>query len=178
MTQTVRYRLLVLVSAATLLGACRDRETVGGPDIPEAIVKLRIDHRLQPYLDRYEAEAAKRGVIVDLSARQLTAAIDTLDGDGVVGECRFNIQEPNDLVIDALLWDNPNVSDLVREYIVYHELGHCERLRKHREDADRNNVCVSIMASGVGGCRDVYTTATRSKLLDELFDLQYYRDIE
>ncbi len=176
MPHAARSVSLVIALAIGLTLGCKEK--LAGPDPVEETLDLRVDLRLQPYFDRYEAEAKRRGITVDLSERQLTAAIDTLGGDGVVGECRFNIQEPNDLVIDAVLWDNPNVGDLLREYIVFHELGHCERLRKHREDADANDVCLSVMASGVGGCRDVYTAASRTKLLDELFDLQYYRDIE
>ena len=66
------------------------------------------------------------------------------------------------------------VSERFREYIVFHELGHCERLRAHREDADEEGICVSIMASGTGECSDSYTAATREELLDELFDEQFY----
>ncbi len=177
MLHSVRCTLLLFVLAVGLWSGCRE-QTISGPDVEEPPIRLRVDQRLQPYFDRFEEEAKLRGITVDLSERQLTAAIDTLDEDGVVGTCTFNIQEPNELTVDARLWNNPNVGDLLKEYIVFHELGHCERIRKHREDADRSNVCLSIMASGVGGCRDVYTTATRSRLLDELFDLQYYGDFE
>ena len=169
-----------LLALATCTAAGCNDKPLTGPEEPEEPIETNehIDPRLQPYVDRYEQEALDRGIVVDLDKSQLSASIDSLGGGGVAGECRFNIQEPNELVVDATLWANPNVSETLREYIVFHELGHCERRRKHREDADRNNVCLSIMASGVGGCRDVYNATTRSKLLDELFDPSFYNDIE
>jgi len=59
---------------------------------------------------------------------------------------------------------------LIKELIVFHELGHCFLQRGHREDALPNGACVSIMRSGIEDCLDNYTSETRSFYIDELFD--------
>lgn len=132
------------------------------------------DEELWPYLQRFEDEGAKRGVKVDLSAHQLYVLFIDIGEDGVAGDCQFNPEDPNRLRVDRKTFGE--VSEDFREYIIFHELGHCERLRKHKEDADNRNICLSIMASGVGGCRENYNASTREKLLDELFDTRFYGD--
>ena len=173
-----RRRILCVAVLLAAAAAC-DRDGADDPlPEPEPPVTERpnVDERLLPFFDRYEAEAARRGIAVDLSAIQLTAEIAEIDEGGVAGSCTFNPRAPNRLVVDEGLWDGSADNDLFREYVVFHELGHCERLRDHREARDPDDRCVSVMASGTGGCRAVYTPSNRGVLLDELFDEAFYND--
>ena len=169
------YAALLAIAAATTAGSC-ERDVIEPEPVPEPTERANVDERLLPFFDRYEAEAARRGITVDLSAFQLEGFIHEIAEGGVAGECTYDPNAPNTLVVDEELWDGPNTTDLLREYVVFHELGHCERLRMHREDRDPDNVCVSVMASGTSGCNVRYNPSNREILLDELFDLRFYED--
>ena len=178
-----RVGLACALALATAAASC-DRDAIDEPlpepPAPPATERDNVDARLLPYFDRYEAEAARRGIAVDLTAVQLTAHVVEIDEDGVAGECTYDPSAPNRLVVDEALWDQTDggtpEDDLLREYVVFHELGHCERLRAHREDRNPEGRCVSLMASGVGDCRPSYGASNRDLLLDELFDETFYGD--
>lgn len=172
------YAALLAVAIATGAGSC-ERDVIDPMPTPEPeppTKRANVDERLLEYFDRYEAEAELRGITVDLSAFQLTGYIREIEEDGVAGECTYDPNAPNRLVVDEELWYGENTSDLLKEYVVFHELGHCERLRGHREDENRDGRCVSLMASGTGGCRAVYSSLNREEILDELFNLDFYED--
>jgi len=70
-------------------------------------------------------------------------------------------------VIDKAFFNQ--TSELLKEMVIFHELGHCVLFRGHREATYSNGTCASIMRSGVEGCRDNYRASTRAAYLDELF---------
>ena len=170
---TPRTLLTILVGLALLSQACqKDAPIVEEVEVVEIDAYPGVDEELWPYFAAYEEAAAERGLDVDLRALRVIGRLRTIDEGSVAGECTFNPASPNVLRIDAETFSV--VSERFREYIVFHELGHCERLRHHREDADADGWCVSIMASGTGECRDNYVSHTREHLLDELFDEDFY----
>ena len=126
-----------------------------------------VDAELWTYFQRFEDEALARGIEVDLNDFDITANIEMLDGDNVAGQCSYHPINPNHITIDEDFWEI--ASDLLKEMIVFHELGHCYLFRDHREDAYTTGRCVSIMRSGLSNCRDGYNTNTRATYLDELF---------
>ena len=162
----------LLLACAVLAQACQPDDADEVAEVTAAPKFPGVAEELWPYFAAYEEAAAERGVSVDLRALGVVGRLRGIVDDGVAGECTYNPAEPNVMTIDAETFDL--VSERFREYIVFHELGHCERLRRHREDAGADGVCLSIMASGTGGCRDSYTSATREGLLDELFDGSFY----
>ena len=169
--------LLLLASAA--LVSCDKAEPATLPTTEQVVPpgEIRypgVDAELQEYFARYELEASLRGIEVDLGASDVRGFLVEIDDEGVAGTCTFNPAEPNTLRVDLETWEA--VSASFREYIVFHELGHCERLRGHREDENRDGRCVSLMASGTGGCRAVYSSLNREEILDELFNLAFYED--
>ena len=165
----------VLVVLLVFAAACEKENN--NPQIPDGVRSFEgVDQELWPYLTQYEDEAAERGVEVNLSARDIRGSIIEIPDQHVAGTCQYDPDRPNQLRIDRETWDA--VGQTMREYIVFHELGHCERLRKHREEADSTGACVSIMASGVGECFSVFRSSTRERLLDELFDPAFYGDWE
>ncbi|MEM1322163.1 MAG: hypothetical protein AAGG75_18020 [Bacteroidota bacterium] len=167
-----RYLLLLLASLTLLLTACqKDEENITINDQP-TISTLEgeypgVVNELWPYFQRFEEAAAARGISISLAAAGITGVIEEIDEENVAGTCRFNSHMPNHVTIDKSFWDI--ASDRFREFIIFHELGHCSLLRDHREDAYSSGACISIMRSGLGDCRDNYTPRNRAIYLDELF---------
>jgi len=128
-----------------------------------------VDERLYSYFETFEAEAKARGMEVDLNEVILSARVGAIDGQNVAGQCHRPNNLTNDITIDESFL-NGNASALLKELVVFHELGHCYLQREHREDAYPTGACISIMRSGLEDCRDNYNSGFRSIYLDELFD--------
>lgn len=126
-----------------------------------------IDSSLESYLTSFEEEAAQRGYHINIEDLDLVSHIAPIDQNNVAGTCHYSSQYPNRITIDEDFWNS--ASHLMREMVVFHELGHCVLSRGHSEATYQNGQCVSIMQSGLGSCRLNYTNATRSQYLDELF---------
>ena len=171
-------KLLLIVSLFAGLTSCdKSTDLEPEPQVPDGVRRFEnVDQELWPYFTRFEDEGKARGITVDLSARKIEGSIFEIPDDGVAGDCTFREDDPNTLRVDRETWDN--VSEVLREYIVFHELGHCTLIRKHRETADNRGVCLSIMASGTGDCREAFMPSTRARLLDELFDPAFIGDWE
>lgn len=145
------------------------------PEVVEEVGFPNVEEPLWIYFARYEEEAQRRGVAIDLRNAQITGMIESIEDDGVAGQCSYSSAAPNHVTIDLEFWNR--ASDRAREFVVFHELGHCHLARGHREDAFVNGACQSIMRSGLGTCRDNYTTINRTSYLDELFDPQFRNTI-
>jgi hypothetical protein len=162
--------LLVVLFSVTACGTADD-----GPELPEEGQFPGVDERLWPYFVRFEEQAKERGFDINLREEGITGTIESVDEENVLGVCHFNGEEPNHVVIDEEFFNA--VGDMLREYVIFHELGHCSLFRNHLETADEHGYCISIMSSGLGDCRDNYITTTRSTYLDELFDPERSGDI-
>lgn len=139
------------------------------PEPPQKVF-LNVDPELHSYFQTFEEEARARGMEIDLNEADLTARIEEIHAQGVGGQCSRPNIITNDIVIDSSFFNNGNVDELLRELVIFHELGHCFLQREHREDTYPNGNCISIMRSGVGDCRDNYSSAFRKIYIDELFD--------
>ncbi len=125
-----------------------------------------VDEALWVHFETFEVEAARRGVNIDLVALEITGVIENIQENGVAGTCQYG-QHIHHVTVDKEVWDNG--STLLREYIVFHELGHCSLFRDHNDQTLSTGACHSIMASGLGGCNYAYTAKSRDRYLDELF---------
>lgn len=127
------------------------------------------DDKLAPFLLVFEEEAAKRGVVFDNSIEMIEGRMQNIPQTGVVGACKRNEGEEDNpqIFFDNNYWDT--ATQLEREYVFFHEMGHCFLHLDHDDSADDKGDCISIMASGIGGCRDNYNATTRDSLLNELF---------
>ena len=130
-------------------------------------IDLFVDSSLQEYFDRFAAEGALRNVTVDFEASRVSGYIRLIRTPNVIGQCAHDDTKPNTVIIDWTYW--MSADDLEKEFLVFHELGHCVLNREHLDDADAQGNCISIMTSGTGACHINYTPGTRKKLLDELF---------
>lgn len=122
-----------------------------------------IDSELRPYFERFEEEANKRGLSLEFG--DLEGKLEELDGVG--GQCVRNSALPNEVLIDIVFWTQ--ASDADKEFIVFHELGHCVLNRSHLDTKNADGSCTSMMHSGVSGCRFTYNDSNREEYLEELF---------
>lgn len=130
--------------------------------------EIFVSPELQTYFERFALEAAARGLDFDYQRDRIEGFLLPITEAGVEGKCTFNSVDPDRIAVDLSFWNR--ASDLEKEFIVFHELGHCFLNRQHLDDAWPDGNCVSIMHSGLGGCRNAYSSQTRSDYLDELFE--------
>lgn len=128
---------------------------------------IYIDEDLAPYFERFQEEGMARGVEVDFETANISAYLEDIAAPNVTGQCYYNSTEPNRLVIDIVFWKQ--ATDLRKEFVVFHELGHCFLKRSHLETTLADGTCASMMHSGLSGCRNAYNNTTRAAYLDELF---------
>lgn len=134
---------------------------------------VRVDNELEPYFQRFAQDAAARGVVFDNDIEGIDGYINNIvaSGSDILGACR----QPDEgfprrsIFVDKPFWED--ASDLQREFVVYHELGHCFLGRPHFDEQDSLGRCSSIMAAGNAGCLglDIYSLDRRENMLDELF---------
>ena len=137
-------------------------------EVNAAKIYPQVDQRLWPFFQSFEEEAALRDWEVDLSISRITASIEEIDEEHVAGQCSIQHQFSKHITIDLEFWNRS--SNLFKEFIIFHELGHCYLRRDHREDAFANGACKSLMRSGTEDCIDNYNSRTRATYIDELFN--------
>lgn len=162
--------LILILSTLSFFTACQPDEELDLTTEEELLPLGQfpgVDPALWSYFANFEAEAAARGLDIDLYVSNITGEIAEIEEEHVAGRCTFSSAAPNAVTIDKTFWDQSSV--LFREFVVFHELGHCFLGRGHEEGTNPNGTCTSIMRSGVEDCRDNYRTTTRTAYLDELF---------
>lgn len=160
------FKVLLVILPVIFLSvfACNDE--------PEPL----IDPELRPYVEQFIFESNERdyltadGTPLDIDNLGITVNFVNISDPAVIGRCQRNEDGVSQsIAIDPVFWKIS--TELVKEYIMFHELGHCVLSRDHTTAADPNNTCLSIMEPGTGElCTSNYTTSTRSGLLDELFN--------
>ncbi|NND08614.1 MAG: hypothetical protein HKN87_19745 [Saprospiraceae bacterium] len=150
-------KLIILTIGVCLFVSCEKSDDV---------VAVSIDDDLRSYFDSFAAEGAARGIQVDYQSAQVEGVIQDID-ENISGQCQHNADGPDRVVVDRDYWDQ--IAHMQREFIIFHELGHCFLDRSHLDDRDGNGICVSIMHSSSSTCRNMYNSTTRSGYLDELF---------
>jgi len=138
-----------------------------------------ISAELSPYVDDFIAEGTKRGVT--LSKEKLEAfLIAELTGDRAdnvcgVGWSNFNKQNTKRMEIlnTEFCWDER--TNIQRENLIFHELGHAFLARDHFNTTFPNKTPKSLMCSGSEGACSNFNTFYDNEILkgyylDELFD--------
>ncbi|NNL92377.1 MAG: hypothetical protein HKO66_09115, partial [Saprospiraceae bacterium] len=146
LVSTMKYYLGLLIGIVIILGCSKT-------DIVETDVEL------QPYFDIFASEGEKRGFIVDYEAERIEGLLQDILSSSVQGQCFRNESKPKKVIIDTEYW--ANATDLEREFIIYHELGHCFLNRDHLDSSDNKGNCVSIMHSNPGACNFILTPDNR-----------------
>jgi len=127
-----------------------------------------IESELQIHFDTFVNEAALHDLNISLEQIDIGAYVENIEKRGTLGQCKSYSDGSKQIVIDQPFWNS--ASELEREYVVFHELGHCLLGRDHDDSTDASGKCTSIMQSGEGGCDGLYNLQNRNSLLNELFD--------
>ena len=155
MKQCVLYFLIVLTFLS--IPACQADD--------EGMAHVAVE--FQPYFDRFVDEGKKYGVDVDLDFLPISAHFIDFSSSNVVGSCVRRQDNDREINVSRDYWNLAD--DLQKEYVIFHELGHCYLHREHLENTFSDGTCRSLMASGTGSCIQNYTELTRSYYLNELF---------
>lgn len=126
-----------------------------------------VDQEFQIHFDTFAEEATKRGYPITDEFYQISAEFQTIDDASA--QCLSSSGGERTIRVDEDYWNR--ISLTRREFVVYHELGHCYLGLSHDDSADPEGNCTTIMTSGLGGCRNVYSARTRETFLDQLFEL-------
>lgn len=134
----------------------------------EVAPSSQVDEALQVHFNRFLEEAAERGADYQAQVADLEGHIKEIERDGVVGQCHSSDEASNIVEVDEDFWQTASYTE--REYVVFHELGHCVLGRGHSDGRTAAGICESIMYSGLTNCKVNYTASNRETYLDELFE--------
>ena len=134
----------------------------------EEITETFIDEQLQQYFDRFATEAAARGNTVDFGLVRVEGFLSNTLAPSISGQCQHDPNHPDRVLINRTFWNTASATE--KEFLVFHELGHCYLQRPHLDTKDSQGNCISIMHSGATVCRNNYSSLTRESYLNELFN--------
>ncbi|MEM7658145.1 MAG: hypothetical protein AAF399_18610, partial [Bacteroidota bacterium] len=123
------------------------------------------DPEIKPYVDRFQKEAQLRGL--DFST-ELASISYTFEETSFGGVC-YRLE--NRFIVNRSVWND--YTDQGKEYLVFHELGHCILDRDHENEYLIAGECSSIMKGTEDGkrCRrNLAAEIWRTYYVDELFD--------
>lgn len=155
---------LLLALSVVLISSCQSDPVVLDK---EETINANIPLALASYFETFKKKASEYDIVVDYDNANITAEIKLIDEGSVAGTCSTNGHDLRHITIDQAFWNR--ASHLLREMVVFHELGHCVLGRGHEENSFDNGICRSIMRSGLGTCRDAYTPNNREYFIEELF---------
>ncbi|MEM1219195.1 MAG: hypothetical protein AAGH79_09795 [Bacteroidota bacterium] len=127
----------------------------------------RIPADVLPHVEEFFLEAQQRGLDLALEDEGIDVVFEEIDDPDIVGLCRHFGQR---ITIDPTWWERSKEEQ--REWLVFHELGHCVLDRRHRNEETPEGTCLSMMRGnedGFGCSLDLYSEGWRSYLIDELF---------
>lgn len=159
------YRSTLLFILSLIIFSACQKDLAGDSNLEN--INANIPEALTPYFQTFKEKASENGLIVDYEAANLTAEIKLINEGSVAGTCSTNGHDLRHITIDKAFWNQ--ASHLVKEMIIFHELGHCILGRGHEEGSFSNGICRSIMRSGLGTCRDAYISQNRDYFIEELF---------
>ena len=131
----------------------------------ESAMEFAVSPEFSGIVDRFKVEAEHRNVIVDLQGLGINFGI--LD-QSAIGRCLTYQSGRREIVIEKSYWRR--TTDIEKELLLFHELGHCILGRSHDDSTTSLGACKSLMTSGKNNCTLDYSYDTRTAYLDELFN--------
>lgn len=128
MQKTFNFSLLGFILFMVLVGGCGQDEPV-----------IDVDPEFQEYVDQFIVEAAKHGQTIDFSDTGLSIQFRDFEDLTTGGQCNEN----HHILIEGVLWET--ATERYKYDIIFHELGHCELNRAHRNDQLSNDEWASLM---------------------------------
>lgn len=134
-----------------------------------------VDMEFKPYLQSFLQESAKRQQVLEFDKTGLIIEFPKLEGISA-GLCHY--EKPIRIEIDSLYWKSLSGSsdeDLLKEQLIFHELGYGFLNRNHDNTVLANGDWKSLMRGGTGVNRSYninYRGMRRAYYIDELFNPQ------
>ena len=157
-----KYFLLLVCSGFLFFTSCKDTK------------EYKVDSSFTEYLQRFEAEGATRGHNFDPETNGLIIEFANLK-DNTAGLTHY--EKPIRIEIDKTYWNDISGSagaDLMKENLIFHELGHGLLNRDHLNSTLFNGDWKSIMCGGTKvndrSWNINYRGVRRAYYLDELFN--------
>lgn len=120
----------------------------------------------QPYLNSFLEEAKSRGY--NINANNINFYLADIENENVGGLCN---QRKGEIIIDREGWKTSN--EKIKEFLIFHELGHCINGRDHRNETSESGECLSIMdgkENNFSCSKNLHSTLWKEYYLDELFN--------
>lgn len=169
-----KNHLIIAIILLALTACDKDELPISALNENISSIYQGVDVEFNSYVDDFIIEAEKRGIVVEIEGRNITIQFTDIkqgSNPNVVGLCTYDNHNLNDITIDRNYWNS--ASKLEREFVLFHELGHCYLKRAHRNDTFSNGICRSIMRGGAElTCLDAYNQQNREYYIDELFSIQ------
>lgn len=96
-----------------------------------------------PYVQQFEATSAKVGR--ETHVTNLVMKFGDLTADRERAHCEIVTGETPLIVVDSKVWER--LTDSERRALLFHEMGHCVRLRKHLDAKTPDGMPASVMAT-------------------------------
>jgi hypothetical protein len=122
----------------------------------------------EDYVEVFFQEANLRGQDIRLVDFNLEIDLVTIEDNNVAGRC---IRNRDKIEIDKGYWEDSDPQE--KEWLIFHELGHCILDRNHRNEHTVNGECISFMKGAENDFEcfpNLYSSFWRNYYLDELFD--------
>ncbi len=129
MNTNFKFPFITLLSFLLILGCKKD-----------AAIEYNVDPDFEEYVQRFIAEGAGRGVEINFDDTGLLIEYSDRIVEGATGYCYLG---NHNIVIDKSEWTA--LTDTQKEYLLFHELGHCELDRHHKNDQFDNLLWKSLM---------------------------------
>lgn len=153
-----------MIALVLLLTTCKEKDNA--PSLPQ------VNDQFKEYVLRFISEAKARNVQVDVSNLKIESVMQAIAMNGVnyCGYTFSTLPSPSvQIALTSYCWNDQ--TDLNREILIFHELGHALLRRSHDDAILSNGLKKSMMQSG--NQFDMYTEFTpllRTYYLDELFN--------
>lgn len=106
----------------------------------DVVIEYNVDSDFEEYVQRFIDEGAVRGVNIDFEDTGLLIEYSDRIVAGASGYCYLG---KHHIVIDKSEWTA--LTDTQKEYLIFHELGHCELDRRHKNNQFDNLLWKSLM---------------------------------
>jgi len=130
------------------------------------IFEDQVEQEMIEHFRSFAKEAELRGRIINWNDEMIATQFTSIEDDAI-GKCLIYEDGRRLINIDRDNWDKS--SRLKKEFLIYHELGHCLLKRSHTNAMTLRGTCLSIMNSGENICITNYHSTSRKFYLDELF---------
>jgi len=161
--------LLMFILLATVYVACSEDPA------EESNESIEVALEFQKYVDRFIDEGLKRGYEIDFSDTGLSIQFGSAlpeDAAGVCSELGTGTSGSHEIEILKSYWEQ--LTDIQKERLIFHELGHCELSRPHDNSVFSNGDWKSIMRGAPLPPDKTpivnYTGTRRDYYIDELFE--------